>query len=235
MPSATKSRRHDECVMACTTVECQSHYMPVASLNHVSLAFGHLPLLDDALLQIEAGERVSLVGRNGTGKSTLLQILSGEQRPDTRLGVVSTGIARRPARAGRAALDQSFGGRRRRRRARRAQRAGGELPPHGAPCGRRQHAGAARQARGAAARARVARRLAHRGAHRAGAVPSRPCRRRPASTRCLAAGGAACCWRARWSRSRICCCSTSRPTTSTSTPSTGSRNFWRSTPAPWCS
>jgi ATP-binding cassette subfamily F protein uup len=57
--------------------------MPVAALNHVSLSFGHVPLLDDALLQIEAGERVSLVGRNGTGKSTLLQILSGEQLPDS--------------------------------------------------------------------------------------------------------------------------------------------------------
>jgi len=56
--------------------------VPVASLNHVSVSFGHLPLLDEALLQIEAGERVSLVGRNGTGKSTLLQLLSGEQRPD---------------------------------------------------------------------------------------------------------------------------------------------------------
>ena len=57
--------------------------MPVASLNQVSLAFGHLPLLEGVSLQIEPGERVSLVGRNGTGKSTLLQILSGEQRPDS--------------------------------------------------------------------------------------------------------------------------------------------------------
>src|SRR6185295_1232832 len=56
--------------------------MPVASLNQVSIAFGHLPLLDAVTLQIEPGERVSLVGRNGTGKSTLLQILSGEQAPD---------------------------------------------------------------------------------------------------------------------------------------------------------
>jgi ATP-binding cassette subfamily F protein uup len=56
--------------------------MPVASLNHVSLAFGHLPLLDDVVVQIEPGERVSLVGRNGTGKSTLLELLTGEQVPD---------------------------------------------------------------------------------------------------------------------------------------------------------
>jgi ATP-binding cassette subfamily F protein uup len=61
--------------------------MPLASLDHVSVAFGHLPLLDDVVLQIEPGERVSLVGRNGSGKSTLLRILSGGQAPDT--GVVS--------------------------------------------------------------------------------------------------------------------------------------------------
>ena len=46
------------------------------------MAFGHVPLLDDASLIVEAGERVALIGRNGTGKSTLLQILSGELVPD---------------------------------------------------------------------------------------------------------------------------------------------------------
>jgi ATP-binding cassette subfamily F protein uup len=54
----------------------------LVSLDHVSIAYGHLPLLDDASLQIEPRERVSVIGRNGTGKSTLLQIISGDQLPD---------------------------------------------------------------------------------------------------------------------------------------------------------
>ena len=56
--------------------------MPLVSLERVSIAFGHLPLLDDVSLQIDARERVSVIGRNGTGKSTLLQIISGEIPPD---------------------------------------------------------------------------------------------------------------------------------------------------------
>src|SRR5262245_46303549 len=56
--------------------------MPLVSLDRVSLAFGHLPLLDEATLQIDRGERVAVVGRNGAGKSTLLRLLSGEQAPD---------------------------------------------------------------------------------------------------------------------------------------------------------
>ncbi|HEX6465192.1 MAG TPA: ATP-binding cassette domain-containing protein, partial [Vicinamibacterales bacterium] len=60
------------------------------------LAFGHLPLLDDATVQIERGERVAVLGRNGAGKSTLLRILSGEQHPDA--GFVSTQPGLRTAR-----------------------------------------------------------------------------------------------------------------------------------------
>jgi ATP-binding cassette subfamily F protein uup len=56
--------------------------VPLVTLDHVSIAYGHLPLLEDVSLQIEPRERVCLVGRNGTGKSTLLQIVSGEQPPD---------------------------------------------------------------------------------------------------------------------------------------------------------
>ena len=52
--------------------------MPLVSLDHIRMAYGHLPLLDDANLLIEAGERVCVIGRNGTGKSTLLRIISGD-------------------------------------------------------------------------------------------------------------------------------------------------------------
>jgi ATP-binding cassette subfamily F protein uup len=46
------------------------------------MAYGHLPLLDAASLQIDEKERVALVGRNGAGKSTLLQLVTGELPPD---------------------------------------------------------------------------------------------------------------------------------------------------------
>src|SRR5262245_79783 len=52
------------------------------ALEHVSVAFGHLPLLDDASLSIADGERIAVLGRNGEGKSTLLKVLSGELAPD---------------------------------------------------------------------------------------------------------------------------------------------------------
>jgi len=56
--------------------------MPLITLDHISMAYGHLPLLEDASMQIEARERVCVIGRNGTGKSTLLQIMGGDVAPD---------------------------------------------------------------------------------------------------------------------------------------------------------
>jgi ATP-binding cassette subfamily F protein uup len=57
--------------------------MPLVSLDRVSVAFGHLPLLDEVALQVDSRERVAVIGRNGTGKSTLLKILSGELPSDS--------------------------------------------------------------------------------------------------------------------------------------------------------
>ncbi len=56
--------------------------MPLITLQEVSLAYGHVPLLDHVNLAVEPGERVCLVGRNGAGKTTLLRVVSGEVLPD---------------------------------------------------------------------------------------------------------------------------------------------------------
>lgn len=56
--------------------------MSLIRFEKVSLAFGHWPLLDNVELQIEPGERVCLVGRNGTGKSTLMHVMRGAVAPD---------------------------------------------------------------------------------------------------------------------------------------------------------
>jgi ABC transport system ATP-binding/permease protein len=56
--------------------------MPTLRLDKVSLSFGLKPLLDDADLQIRRGERVCLLGRNGEGKSSLLQLITRQIVPD---------------------------------------------------------------------------------------------------------------------------------------------------------
>ncbi len=50
--------------------------MPYLKLSDASLAYGHVPLLDHAEFQLDPGERVALIGRNGTGKSSLLAALA---------------------------------------------------------------------------------------------------------------------------------------------------------------
>jgi len=56
--------------------------MPFITLNNASLAFGHHALLDHAAFQLDAGERVGLIGRNGAGKSSLLKAISGTIKLD---------------------------------------------------------------------------------------------------------------------------------------------------------
>ncbi len=56
--------------------------MALLSLQNAQLAFGHVPLLDHTDFSLEMQERVGLIGRNGTGKSSLLKILAGIDKPD---------------------------------------------------------------------------------------------------------------------------------------------------------
>ncbi len=74
--------------------------MPLIKLDNGCLAYGHVPLLDAAEFQLDPGERVALIGRNGTGKSSLLAALAGPithrplddgtiwQQPGLKLGYV---------------------------------------------------------------------------------------------------------------------------------------------------
>jgi ATP-binding cassette subfamily F protein uup len=66
--------------------------MAVLSISDLSLAFGHVPLLDHAAMAMEAGERIGLIGRNGTGKSSLLKIIAGLEAPDSGLVQVQQGL-----------------------------------------------------------------------------------------------------------------------------------------------
>jgi ATP-binding cassette subfamily F protein uup len=56
--------------------------MPLITLDNACLAFGDVPLLDHTALVVEPGERLALIGRNGTGKSSLLKILAGDAALD---------------------------------------------------------------------------------------------------------------------------------------------------------
>jgi ATP-binding cassette subfamily F protein uup len=56
--------------------------MPFITLDNASLAFGHYALLDHAAFQLDAGERVGLIGRNGAGKSSLLKAIAGTIKLD---------------------------------------------------------------------------------------------------------------------------------------------------------
>jgi ATP-binding cassette subfamily F protein uup len=66
--------------------------MAVISLSSAQLAFGHVALLDHAEFSLESGERVGLIGRNGTGKSSLLKVISGRFKLDDGLLVMQQNL-----------------------------------------------------------------------------------------------------------------------------------------------
>src|SRR5512137_1523755 len=57
--------------------------MALLSLRKVTLSYGGQPLLDDVEFHIERGDRICLLGVNGTGKSSMLRILAEEAAPDS--------------------------------------------------------------------------------------------------------------------------------------------------------
>ncbi len=69
-------------------------FLPMAlfSITDAQLAFGHVALLDHTDFSLEAGERVGLIGRNGSGKSSLLKIVAGLAAPDDGLIARQSGV-----------------------------------------------------------------------------------------------------------------------------------------------
>jgi ATP-binding cassette subfamily F protein uup len=72
--------------------------VPLVSVEQASLAFGDAPLLDHADLALDSGERVALIGRNGSGKTSLMKVIAGDQpldagtiwrAPDVRIAFVA--------------------------------------------------------------------------------------------------------------------------------------------------
>ncbi|MCA9000493.1 MAG: ABC-F family ATP-binding cassette domain-containing protein, partial [Planctomycetes bacterium] len=66
--------------------------------SDLSLSFGGAPLLDGVSLSIQRGERIGLLGRNGSGKSSFLKVMQGILEPDggnvgARPGLVIAGLA----------------------------------------------------------------------------------------------------------------------------------------------
>jgi ATP-binding cassette subfamily F protein uup len=66
--------------------------MAYITLRDVQLAFGGPALLDGANFNLERGERVCLIGRNGEGKSTLLKLIEGSLLPDHGEVLVQNGL-----------------------------------------------------------------------------------------------------------------------------------------------
>jgi ATP-binding cassette subfamily F protein uup len=61
----------------------------ILELNNVHKSFGEQKILDDFTYTFKRGDRIGIIGKNGTGKSTLLRIIMGEERPDR--GKIVTG------------------------------------------------------------------------------------------------------------------------------------------------
>ena len=86
--------------------------MSLITLQQAQLAFGHVALLDRAEFSLETAERVGLIGRNGAGKSSLLRILGGLEKPDdgdlrVQQGLRVTYVAQEPQLDGESTVFES--------------------------------------------------------------------------------------------------------------------------------
>ena len=65
------------------TQEGQDWEMEMIRLEHVTKSFGENRVLDDLSLTVEEGEFLTVIGRSGCGKTTMLRLINGQEKPDT--------------------------------------------------------------------------------------------------------------------------------------------------------
>ena len=83
--------------------------VPVVALEHVSLLYGEVKALDDVSLEVQPGASLAIVGRSGSGKSSLLAVM-GLMRAPTAGSVYVNGVRAQTGQSQRAALRQAHVG-----------------------------------------------------------------------------------------------------------------------------
>ena len=68
------------------------HSMNIINIEHIDKIFGDKVIFHDASLGIQQGDKIGIIGINGTGKSTLLKIIAGEEEPDTGEVIYQNGL-----------------------------------------------------------------------------------------------------------------------------------------------
>lgn len=72
---------------------CKGEYsMNIINIEHIDKIFGDKVIFHDASLGIQQGDKIGIIGINGTGKSTLLKIIAGEEEPDTGEVIYQNGL-----------------------------------------------------------------------------------------------------------------------------------------------
>ena len=66
--------------------------MSVINIEHISKLYGDRMVLDDLSCSVDAGDKIGIIGVNGTGKSTLLRMIAGEEEPDSGTIIFSRGM-----------------------------------------------------------------------------------------------------------------------------------------------
>ena len=60
----------------------EEFWMNIINIEHISKIFGEKVIFEDASFGIQQGDKIGIVGINGTGKSTVLRMIAGEEDPD---------------------------------------------------------------------------------------------------------------------------------------------------------